>query len=96
MNYEEIKTCHSVSAAKKAAWHTSVLFTRTPISTFSAYCSLKTIGAISTKFIYVVQLIYTTSQTKFENNSPCSLFASNTYLKSDFICIFLLCTKCTC
>ena len=82
MNYEEIKTRHSVSVAKKAAWYTSV-------------SSLKTIGAISTKFIYVVQLIYTTSQTKFENNSPHSLFASNTYLKSDFICIFLLSTKCT-
>ena len=26
----------------------------TPVSTFSAYCSLKIIGAISTKFIYDV------------------------------------------
>ena len=49
-----IKTCGSVSVAKKAAWCTSVLFTRTPVSTFSAYCSLKTFGAISTKFIYAV------------------------------------------
>ena len=38
------------------------------VSTFSAYYSLKTIGA--TKFIYVKQLIYTTLQTKFESNIP--------------------------
>ena len=64
------KTRNSVSAAKKAAWRTSVLFTRTPVSTVSAYCSLKTIGAISTKFIYVVPLIYTTLYTKFERSTP--------------------------
>ena len=70
-----------VSAAKKTAWRTSVLFTRTPVSTFSAYCSLKTIGPISTKFKYVLPLIYTTSQTKFERNSPRSLLVY-AYLKS--------------
>ena len=64
-----IKIRGSVSAAKKTMWRTSVSFTGTPIHTFSAYCSLKTIGAISTKFIYVVPPIYTTSQTKFERNS---------------------------
>ena len=55
-----IKTRGSVSAAKKTAWRTSVLFTRIPFHIFSAYCNLKTIGAISTKFIYVVPPIYTT------------------------------------
>ena len=49
---------------------------RTPVSTFSAYYSLKTIGAISTKFIYVKQLIYTTLQTKFESNIPRSLLVT--------------------
>ena len=49
-----IKTHGSVSVAKKAELRTSVLFTGTPVSTFSAYCSSKTIGAISAKFIYVV------------------------------------------
>ena len=65
-----IKTRGSVSAAKKAAWSTSVLFRWTPVSTFSAYCNLKTIGPVSTKFIYVVPPIYTTSQTKFKRNTP--------------------------
>ena len=64
MPFLKIKTRGNVLAAKKAAWCTSVLFTQTPVSTFSAYCSLKTIGAISTKFIYVVQMINTASQTK--------------------------------
>ena len=73
-----IKTRGSVSAAKKTVWRTSVLFTRTPVSTFSAYCSLKTIGAISTKFIYVLPPIYTTSQTKFERNSPRNLLVIHT------------------
>ena len=68
----------SVSAAKKTAWRTSVLFTQTPVSTFSAYCSLKTIGAFLTKFKYVLPPIYTTSQTKFERNSPCSLLVIHT------------------
>ena len=49
------KTRGSVSVAKKAAWRTSVLFMRIPVSTFLAFRSLKTIGTISTKFIYVVQ-----------------------------------------
>ena len=47
-----------------------MLFTQTPVSTFSAYFSLKTIGAISTKFTYVVPPIYNTLQTKFERNTP--------------------------
>ena len=49
-----------------------------PIHTLSAYCSLKTIGAISTKFTYIVPTIYTTSQTKFERNSPRSLLVIHT------------------
>ena len=94
-----IKTRGSVSAAKKTAWRTSVFFTWTPVSTFSAYCSLKTIGAISTKFKYVLPPIYTTSQTKFERNSPRSLLVIHTWNHSDFIRLFLLRilrTKCTC
>ena len=65
-----ITTHGSVSAAKKATWHTSVLFMGAPIGILSAYCSSKTIGAISTKFIYAIGSIFTTSQTKFESNSP--------------------------
>ena len=80
----------SASAAKKTVWHTNVLFTGTPIHTFSAYCSLKTIGAISTKFTYVVPPMYTTSQTKFERNSPRSLLVIHTWNLVDFICLFLL------
>ena len=53
-------------------------FREPPFHTFSAYCSLKTIGAISTKFIYVVPPIYTTSQTKFERNTPGSLLVTHT------------------
>ena len=76
--YIYIKTRGSVSAAKKIARRTSVLFTGTPIHTFSAYCSLKTIGAISTKFTYGLPPIYTTSQAKFERNRPCSLLVIHT------------------
>ena len=39
-----IKIHGSVLVAKKAMWHTSVLFTRTSISTTSAYCSQKIMG----------------------------------------------------
>ena len=79
-----------MSAAKKTAWRTSVLFTRTPFHTFSAYCSLKTTGAISIKFIYVVPLIYTTSQTKFETNTARSSLVTHTWNLVDFICLFFL------
>ena len=61
-----------------------------PIHTFSAYCSLKTIGAISTKFTYVVPPIYTNSQTKFESYSPRSLLVIHTWNLTDFIRLFLL------
>jgi len=76
-------TCHRLRkpcGTQVCYLHTSVLFTRTPVSTFSAYCSSKTIGAIPAKFIYVSQLIHTTAQTKFERNSP--YYASYTCLKS--------------
>ena len=66
-----------------------VCYLREPlISTFSAYCSLKTVGAMPTIFIYVVQLIYTTLQTKFESNNPCSLLVTCTQNLSDFMYLY--------
>ena len=48
-----IKKHDSVSVAKKATWRT-MCYLQKPVSTFSAYCSLKTIRAMSTKFVYNV------------------------------------------
>ena len=66
-----IKTHSSVSAAKKTkkdVQHTSVLFTGTAKLPNSAFCISKTTKPISTKFIYFLPYIYTTSHIKFEGN----------------------------
>ena len=67
-----IKTHGHVSAAKKAMWCTSVLFTGTANCHFQPLISL-TIGPISIKYTYFVPSIYITLHTKFEENWPSSL-----------------------
>ena len=64
-----------------------VLFTGAPVSIFSAYCSLKIIGAISTKLMYAVGPIFT---TKFKRISPRRLLVTHALNLSDFICILLI------
>ena len=66
----DIRTHSSVSAAKKAkdAQHTSVLFTGAAKLPNSAFCISKTTKLISTKFIYFLPYIYTTSHIKIEGN----------------------------
>ena len=82
-------------AAKKIRAYTSVLFTRTKISPISAFCILKTIAPISTKFIYFMLYIYTTFHTKFERNRASSSRDIRSQKSSDFLRIlfFLLRTK---
>ena len=63
-----IKTHSRVSAAKKAMWLTSVLFTGTANSPFSAPRISITTGPISIKFTYFMPSIYATLHTKFERN----------------------------
>ena len=66
-----IKTHTSVSVAKKTkenVWHTSVLFTGIVKLPNSAFHISKTTKLISTKFIYFLPYIYTTSHTKIEGN----------------------------
>ena len=65
-----IKTHVRVSAAKKAVWHTSVLFTGTAKLPFSTPCISITTGLISMKFTYFIPYIYVTLHTKFERNRP--------------------------
>ena len=70
-----IKTHSGVSAAKKTkkdVQHTSVLFTGTAKLPNSAFCISKTTQPISTKFMYFMPYIYTTSHIKFEGNHFCS------------------------
>ena len=71
MKLAYIKTHSSVSAAKKTkkdVWHTSVLFTGTEKLLNSAFHISKTTKLISTKFIYFLLYIYTTSLIKIEGN----------------------------
>ena len=66
-----IKTHSSVSAAKitkEDVQHTSVLFTGTIKLLNSAFCISKTTKWISTKFVYFLPYIYTTSHIKIEGN----------------------------
>ena len=63
-----IKTHGSVSAAKKAMWGTSVLFTGTVNSPFSTPRISITTGLISIKFTYFMPSIYATIHAKFERN----------------------------
>ena len=67
-----IKTNGRVSAAKKAVWCTSVLFTGTANSPFSAPHISITTKPISIKFTYFMSSIYATLHTKFERNRPSS------------------------
>ena len=67
-----IKTHGCVSAAKKAVWHTSVLFTGTANSLFSTLHISITTGLISIKFTYFMPSIYATLHTKFKRNWPSS------------------------
>ena len=62
-----------VSAAKKAVWHTSVLFTGTTNSLLSTPCISVTTKPISIKFTYFMPSMYTTLHTKFERNWCSSL-----------------------
>ena len=58
------------TSAKKFSWHTSLLLLTTPLAPFQpTHCSLKTIQAISNKFIHGIGLTFNTSQTKFEKNN---------------------------
>ena len=56
-NNYQIKTHGRVSAAKKAIWHTSVLFTGTANLPFSAPRISITTGPISIKFIHFMPSI---------------------------------------
>ena len=67
-----IKTHGHVSAAKKAVWLTSVLFTGTANSPFLAPRIAITTGPISIKFTYFMPSIYATLQTKLERNRSSS------------------------
>ena len=66
-----MKTHSSVSAAKKTkedVQNTSVLFTGTIKLPNSAFCISKTTNPISTKFIYFLPYMYTTSHIKIAEN----------------------------
>ena len=62
----DIKPHSRVSAAKKAMWHTSLLFTGTANSPFSTPHISITTGSISIIFTYFMPSIYATIHTKFE------------------------------
>ena len=64
--YLQVKINGCVSAAKKAIWHTSVLFTGNANSPFSTSHISITTGQISIKFIYFMPFIYAILLTKFE------------------------------
>ena len=53
-----IKTRSSGSAAKKAVWHTNVLFTETAILPFSMPCISITTRPISIKFLCILYPLY--------------------------------------
>ena len=63
-----IKTHSRVPAVKEDMRHTSVLFTGTAKSPFSTPHISITTGPISIKFTYFMPSIYTTLDTKFEEN----------------------------
>ena len=56
------------SAAKKAVWRTSVLFTATANLPFSTPHIAIITGPISIKFIYFMPSIYVTLHPKFKRN----------------------------
>ena len=71
-----IKTHSRVSAAKKAVWHTSVLFTGTTNLPFSTPLISLATGPIS-----FMPSIYATLHIKFEENQPSSSRDSYVFLK---------------
>ena len=85
-----IKTYSRVSAAKKAVWHTSVLFTATANSPFSTPHISITTGPISIKFTYFMPSIYATQHTKFERNRPSSSQDMCSWKLPHFLHLFLL------
>ena len=72
LHNQQIKTHGHVSAAKKAVWRASVLFTGTANSPFSTPRISITTRLISIKFTYFMPYIYVTLHTKFERNRPSS------------------------
>ena len=64
--YIKIHGC--VSVAKKAVWHTSVLYTGTAKSPFSTPLIFIITRPISITFIYFIPSIYMILHTKFEGN----------------------------
>ena len=84
-----IKTHGCVLAAKKAMWRTSVLFTGTTNSPFSAPHISVTTGPISIKFTCYVLHIHD-STTKFEGNWPSSLWDMWSWKLPHFLHLFLL------
>ena len=64
--YLQVKIHGCVSAAKKAVWHTSVLFAGNTNSPFSTSHISITTGQISIKFIYFMPFIYAILLTKFK------------------------------
>ena len=79
MCFQSIRTRGSVSAVNKPR-DTQVRYLREPPFTpFQPIVVQKTLGLfLRNSYNYVVQLIYTTSQTKFERNSPRSWLVTHT------------------
>ena len=69
---------------KEDVRHTSVLFTGTVKLLNSAFCISKSTKPISTKFIYFLPYIYTTSHIKFEGNLLRYLFLKIAQFSSHF------------
>ena len=61
------------SAAKKAVWHTSVLFTGTANTLFLIPHISTTTAPTSIKFTYFMPSIYASLYTKFKRNQPSSI-----------------------
>ena len=83
-----IKTHGRVSAAKKAMWRTSVLFTGTANLPFSTpHISINT-GPISIKFTYFMPSIYMTLHTKCKGNQLSSSQDMFSWKLAHFLHIF--------
>ena len=87
---KHIKTHGRVSAAKKAVWCTSVLFTGTANSPFSAPRISITTTSISIKFTYFMPSIYVTLHTKFERKQSSSSRDMCSWKLPCFLHLFLL------
>ena len=87
-----IKPHGRMSAAKKAVWRTSMLFTGTTNSLFSTTCISITTQSISIIFTYFMLSIYATLHTEFEENQLSSSWDMCSWKLPHFLHIFLLCT----